>query len=159
MAALREDGSAPPAGAGDGYGLAEPAYPGDPEPTGEPASLRSLVEDLEALIDDGQTYLSAELSYQKTRVSFVSDRLKKTIALAIGAAVVGLLAAIGLTVGLIIALTPLLTGWGATAVVVLSLLLVAFLLVQRAGSTWSSAMQVARSRGDASEDSGLEDEG
>ncbi len=48
-----------------------------------------------------------------------------------------MLALIGLTMGMIIALTPLITAWGATAVVVLTLLLIAYLLVWRAGKAWN----------------------
>jgi len=45
--------------------------------------------------------------------------------------VFALLAAIGLTVGLIFALTPLITAWGATAVVIVLLLVGAWLCVRR----------------------------
>jgi len=114
----------------------------------EAPAARSLIDDIESLVDDGRAYLGAELSYQKTRASFVSNRLKKTIVFALGAAVVGFVAFIGLTVGLIIALTPLLTGWGATAVVVGLLLLVAFLLVQKAAKNWRSGMGAVRSSDD-----------
>jgi len=114
------------------------------------APVRSLIDDIEAFIDDGRTYLNAELTYQKTRASFVTNRAGKTAVFGIGAAVLGLLAGIGLTVGLIIALTPLITAWGATAVVVGVLLLGAFLLMRRASSNWTSARQAMRS-GDADE--------
>lgn len=112
-----------------------PTY--EPEPTPVPA--RSLIDDIEALIDDGRNYVHAELSYQKTRASFVSNRIGKAVGFGVAAAVMGLLAAIGLTVGLIIALTPHLTAWGATALVVGVLLLVAVLLLRRASRNWASA--------------------
>lgn len=83
-----------------------------------PADRRSLFEDVEVLIEDGKTYLEAELNFQKTRARFASDRAKRTLIFGSVALVFGLLALIGLTVGLILALTPLLTAWGATAVVV-----------------------------------------
>ena len=105
---------------------------------------RSLLDDVQALIDDARTYLDAELTYQKTRASFVSDRLKKAVVFGAGAAVIGLVAFIGLTVGLIIALTPLLTAWGATAVVVGLLLIVAFVLVKKAARNWNSLMGAVR---------------
>lgn len=135
---------APPPGPGDEINLPDP--PGARvAATGEGPSQRSLLDDIEALIDDARTYLDAELSYQKTRASFVSDRLKKTVVFGAGAALIVFLALIGLTVGLIIALTPLLTGWGATAVVVGLMLLVAYILVRKAGRNWSSMMGVIQS--------------
>lgn len=98
---------------------------------------RSLFDDLEALIDDGRTYFEAELTYQKSRAGFVANRLKLTIAFGAVAAFFAILATIGLTVGLIIALAPLITAWGATALVVLAWLLIAYLLVRRAGRAWT----------------------
>ena len=112
--------------------------------TGE---TRSLIEDLEALVDDARTYIDAELTYQKTRAAFISDRLKKTIIFGVAAAAIAFLAAIGLTVGLIIALTPLITGWGATAVVVIVWLVAAYLLVRKAGEYWRDARREIGSDG------------
>ncbi len=128
------------------YDRLEPASVGSaPADTGIPPT-RSLVEDMEALVDDARTYVDAELSYQKSRASFVTDRVKRTLIFAVGAATVGLLAAIGLTVGLIIALTPLVTGWGATAIVVGLLLLVAYLLISRASKAWGDIQRVTGSK-------------
>lgn len=92
----------------------------------------SLFDDVEALVDDARTYFDAEVSYQKTRFAFVASCLKKGIAFIAIAAFVATLATIGLTVGLIIALTPLITAWGATAVVVLVYLLLAYVLIRQA---------------------------
>ncbi len=103
-----------------------------------PQDQRSVIDDIEALIDDARTYFDAELRYQKSRAAFVTDRLKRGIGFVVVSLVLGLLAAVGLTVGLIIALTPLITAWGATAVVVLTLLLIAFLLVRAAAQAFSS---------------------
>ncbi len=100
-------------------------------------ATRSLFDDFEALIDDGRTYFEAELSYQKNRAGFVANRLKLALVFGAVAAVLAVLAVFGLIVGLIIALTPLITAWGATAVVVLALLLAAFLLVRRAGRAFA----------------------
>ena len=108
------------------------------------APLRSLYDDFEALIDDARTYFDAELSYQKNRAGFVANRLKNGIVAALAALVIVIFALIGLTVGLIIALTPHVTAWGATAIVVGTLLLGAALLVRRAMIAFremSAAMQ------------------
>ena len=103
----------------------------------EAGGRRSLFDDFETLIDDGRTYFQAELHYQKSRAGFVANRMKLAIAFGVVAAFFAVLATIGLTVGLIIALTPLITAWGATAVVVLAWLLIAYLLVRRASRAWS----------------------
>jgi hypothetical protein len=113
----------------------------EPEPDlDEAAPDRSLRDDVEALIDDGKTYLEAELNYQKTRAAFVADRARAAVMLFAAAALLGFLALIGVTVGLIIALSPLLTPWGASALVV-GLLVVATLLAARAAAArWNRLM-------------------
>lgn len=104
------------------------------------ADERSLAADVQALIEDGKTYLEAELVYQKTRAAFVADRAKGAFIYGAVAAVFGFLALIGLTVGLIIALTPLLTAWGASALVVFALLAAALMAMRRASQRWTKLM-------------------
>ena len=116
------------AGGAEPAGLPEAAGPSSYEGD-EPE--RSLLDDVEALIDDGKTYLEAELAYQKTRAAYVAAGAKNVALFGAVAAVFALLAAIGLTVGLIFALTPLITAWGATAVVVVLLLVGAWLCVRK----------------------------
>ena len=101
---------------------------------------RSLLEDLHALYDDGKTYASAELTFQKTRASFAAGKMKSVAIFGAGAALMGLLAAIGLTVGLIMALATLIGPLGATLVVVGVLLIVAFVCVRSAGKKWGELM-------------------
>ncbi len=98
--------------------------PVDPALVPEP----SLVEDVKALLDDGKTYLEAELQYQKSRAAYAVDRGKSGAIYGVAAAAVLHLALIGLVVGLILALSPLITAWGATAVVVGVLVAVAAVL-------------------------------
>jgi hypothetical protein len=112
--------------------------PAEDEGTGEPE--RSLRDDVEALIDDGKTYLEAELAYQKTRAAFVADRAKGAIIFGAVAALFGFLALIGLTVGLIIALSPLLTPWGASGLVVALLVIGALIAARAAGRRWTRLM-------------------
>lgn len=102
------------------------------------AEDRSLIDDVEVLIEDGKTYLEAELNYQKTRALFVGDRAKGVALWALVGFVFAWMALIGLTVGLIIALTPPLSAWGATAVVVIVWLLVAIVSLSVAASHWKS---------------------
>lgn len=108
------------------------------------AERRSLLDDIEDLIVDARTWVDAEFTYQKTRAGFVAASLKQMIALLVLAAVLGLLALIGLTVGLIITLMPLLTPLGATLAVVVVLLLVSLLLVRSAASRWREAAGAIR---------------
>lgn len=138
MTAREEDTLAPLPAEGE---VRLPDPPSDEDaPADDLPAERSLLDDIGALFDDAKTYFQAELTYQKTRASFVSNRLKKTVGFAFAALFLVLLATVGLTVGLIIALSPLLTPWGATAVVVLGLLLLAYLLVRSAGNAWSEIM-------------------
>jgi len=134
-----DDRIAPPGRGDDGV----PAIEDEEAPAalGAEQDLRSLREDVEALIDDGKTYLEAELIYQKTRAAFVADRAKGAVIYGAMAAAFGVLALIGLTVGLIIALTPLLTAWGASALVVGLLLIAAFLAMRAASKRWNRLMQ------------------
>ena len=128
---------------------AEPAaLPEDTGPAGyegeEPD--RSLLEDVEALIEDGKTYLEAELAFQKTRAAFVAQGAKGIAGFGALAAGLAVLALIDLTVGLILALTPLITAWGATAVVVGALLIGAWLCVRSALKRWRAISAAASGR-------------
>lgn len=106
-----------------------PDLPDDLEPVTMPSENEeadahdgSLMADIDALLADGKTYLQAEVAYQKSRAGYTANRLKWTAIY--GAAAFGLLhlALIGLTVGLVIALVPLVGPWLATAIVVAALL-------------------------------------
>jgi hypothetical protein len=116
-----------------------------PAPEGAEHELRSLRDDVEALIDDGKTYLETELVYQKTRAAFVADRAKGAVIFGAVAVLLGFLALIGLTVGLIIALIPLLTAWGASALVVALLAVGAFVMLRVANARWNRLMQAIES--------------
>jgi hypothetical protein len=129
----------------------EPALPEPPaadDPDGLPLEEdeRSLLDDVRALIEDGKTYLEAELAFQQTRAGYVADKAKSIAALGAAAVLLVLLALIGLTVGLIFALTPLLTAWGASAVVVGLLGLGAFLCVRAAAGHWKRLMGAMKSK-------------
>lgn len=87
----------------------------------------SLMEDVMSLLDDGVTYAEAEVAYQKSRLAYAGDRAKKVAILGGLAIVLVIFALFGLVFGAILALTPLLTAIGATALVVAILLVVALL--------------------------------
>ncbi|AOL23616.1 Putative Holin-X, holin superfamily III [Erythrobacter litoralis] len=104
--------------------------PADPTTVGPPEEglSESLTEELAALIDDGRTYVSAELNFQKTRASLAGKNAGIALGLAIVAVVVLHVAVLALAVGLVMALAPLVTIWGAIAIVVGGLLAVTGLL-------------------------------
>ncbi|MGX7952540.1 phage holin family protein [Tsuneonella sp. HG249] len=98
----------------------------------------SLIDDVRNLVDDGKTYLEAELQYQKSRAALVADRGRSgAIYGAIALALVHL-ALVALVVGLVIALTPLITAWGATAAVVGVLTVVAGIFAVKAKGKFAS---------------------
>lgn len=90
----------------------------------------SLADDISALIDDGKTYIEAEIAFQKTRLSFAANRSKSGIGFILGAVAFLHLALIGLVVGAIISLIPIAGPVGAT------LLVVGTLLIATAVSLW-----------------------
>ncbi len=90
----------------------------------EPAAAaeRSLVDDVRELVSDGRTLLEAELAYQKSRAALAGRTAKSMagwIALALSLVFFALMA---LVMGLLLILTPLIGGLGATLVVVFGLL-------------------------------------
>jgi hypothetical protein len=100
------------------------------------ASERSLSDDLRQLADDARVLAQAELAYQKSRAAFAGQEVKRIAILGTLAAVLVFFALMALTLGLVIALTPLLTAWGATAAVFCGLLIVAGLCALLASSRW-----------------------
>ncbi|MEP0191074.1 MAG: hypothetical protein ABJP70_10650 [Erythrobacter sp.] len=93
------------------------------------AFQESLVEEAAALIDDGKTYLEAELAFQKTRAGIAGKSAAKAAVFAIIAIILLHIAFLALAVGLVIALEPLVTIWGAIGIVFGGLLLLVLLLL------------------------------
>jgi hypothetical protein len=91
-----------------------------------------LSEDIAALIASGRTYAEAELAFQKTRASLAGSNAGKAVAALVLALVLVNIALTALAIGAVLALQPLITIWGAIAVVVGALLLGAGLLVRSA---------------------------
>ncbi len=90
----------------------------------------SLTDDVLALFEDGKTYAEAELRFQKSRAGFIGNRLKGAIAFGLGAFGVLHLALIAATVGLVIALAPLVGPWAATAIVTLALIVAGVVMLR-----------------------------
>lgn len=89
----------------------------DPSPDDD-ARERSLVDDLRLLAEDARRLADAEVAYQKSRASFAGQELRSIVVLVLLAGSMVFIALMALTFGLVLALTPLLTAWGATGVVV-----------------------------------------
>lgn len=100
------------------------------------AAERSLVDDVRQLIEDGRTLAEAEFAYQKSRAAVAGEGVKGAAMFGGLALAFGLFALLALTVGLLIALTPLLTAWGATAAVTGGLLLAGALAGLTARRRW-----------------------
>jgi len=87
-------------------------------PPPSPVYNESIVEELGAVIDDAKLYATAELAFQKTRAKI----LGKSVGIAAAAVVLALIllhiSFIALAVGLVMALEPLVTIWGAIGIVV-----------------------------------------
>ncbi|MBV7259923.1 phage holin family protein [Erythrobacter crassostreae] len=88
----------------------------------------SLTEEIAALIDDGRTYAEAEFAFQKTRAAIAGKSVGFAIAYVVVAIITLHIAVLALAVGMVMALAPLVTIWGAIAIVVGVLLLATVLL-------------------------------
>lgn len=105
------------------------------------AAERSLVEDVVHLVEDGKNYLDAELQYQKARAGVVGSGARKAALLAALGFAFLLLALLAITVGLLLALSPVLGPWWAILIVTLGLLGAAGLCALAARRKWRSALQ------------------
>ena len=114
-----------------GLSGAAQATPDAPEEE-ENDGLTSLRDDLAMLVEDARTYAEAEIAFQKTRVSIAGKHGMRAIVLLVLALVLLHIALIALAVGAVIALAPLVTIWGAIAIVVGVMLFGVALLVMGA---------------------------
>ena len=146
----------------DGAGQEDAALPDAPAdihaPTDDTAAPPeayfddSLMGEIGALIDDGRTYAEAEIAFQKTRAKLAG----RTIGVAAGSLVLAIIllhiALLALAVGLVIALAPLVTIWGAIAIVVGGLLagMAFFVWVAAKSGSKVSGLFAASSSDDAS---------
>jgi Flp pilus assembly protein TadB len=106
------------------------------------ARERSLNEDLHQLASDARAYAQAELQFQKSRAAYTAAASKSIGIYAAVALVLVFFAAMAFVVGLVIALGPWLTPWGAMAVVTLALLGLAVIALLRAKKRAAVLMSV-----------------
>jgi hypothetical protein len=126
--ALDVPADAPPAGTTGGGSPDE--TPGTPPP--ENSLDDGLFDEVVRVFDDGVTYAQAELGFQKTRAK-LAGRAAGMAALYVTIALVLVhIALLALAVGLVIALAPFVTIWGAIAIVVGVILLGAVWLLLKA---------------------------
>jgi Putative Actinobacterial Holin-X, holin superfamily III len=103
---------------------------------------RSLEGDLRDLAGHARGYAKAEIAFQKTRAAY-AGKSGFVIALCLAAAFVFLtLTVMALVFGLIFALAPLLTAWGAVGVVSLGLLIAAGICLFAALRRWRTMTAV-----------------
>lgn len=127
----------PAAGAASAAAAAKAA-----EAAAEVPGETSLGARLAAILREGENLVGAEIAYQKARVGFGWERGKKVVAFLLLAAAFGGLTLVALVVGLLIALAPLLTAWGALAVVGLGLALLSALCFRAAVRAFRQARAV-----------------
>ncbi|WP_305095973.1 phage holin family protein [Croceibacterium aestuarii] len=144
-----EDVRLTPLGGGSVSGVADAQGDRASSDAEERAAARSLLNDIETLVEDGKTYLEAEAHFQKSRAIFVLDGAKSAAIYGSIAGAFGFIALIGLTVGLIIALAPVLTPWGSSAVVVGAEFILALVFGRMAATRWQRIMNALSSDGSA----------
>lgn len=122
-----------------GLARAPDSEPADPALTPEPAAetegttgFTALRDEVSALVEDARTYAEAEVAFQKTRASLAGKHGARALVMLVLALVLLHIALIALAVGAVIALAPLVTIWGAIAIVVGVLLIGVALLVRAA---------------------------
>ena len=108
-------------------GLSEPSAdtPGAPGADADDAgfaaaedALAALREEIDVLVEDARTYAEAEVQFQKTRAALAGKTAGHALVMLVLALVLLHIALIALAVGAVIALAPLVTIWGAIAIVV-----------------------------------------
>lgn len=127
---------------------------GDQSDTDLPPPLfdDSITGEIATLIDDGRTYAQAEIAFQKIRAKLAGKHVAIALACAIIAIVLLHIAFLALAVGLVIALAPLVTIWGAIGIVVGGLLIfvIALGLKAKSSGTRLAALFASSDEDDAS---------
>ncbi len=112
----------------------------------------SITGEIATLIDDGRNYAQAEIAFQKIRAKLAGKHVAIALACGIVAIVLLHIAFLALAVGLVIALAPLVTIWGAIGIVVGALVLLVVLLGLKAKSSGTklAALFASADEGEAS---------
>lgn len=110
--------------------------PPDRAPETSEGGFSELMAEVIGLIEQGKTFARAELAFQTARAALVGAAVRNIALYGLFALIFVFFALGGLTIGLILTLTPLVGALGATAIVVLTLLIGAAVLGKLALSTW-----------------------
>ncbi len=121
--------------------------PDDAETAGADDGISSVIADVRQLAADAKSLAEAELAYQTSRAQFAGQAAGRIALYGLVALVLAVFALGALVVGLLIALTPLVTAWGATAIVAGGLALVALLCVMLAKAKWTRAKAAIAEKG------------
>lgn len=113
---------------------------------GDDAVDRHLEDDLRLLVDHGVAFARAEVDWQKARVGYAAGRIKWIALLGVLALLLLFFSLVALTVGLVIALTPLIGAVAATLAVFGGLLLLALIFATIAAGQWKSMMAALSNR-------------
>jgi predicted RND superfamily exporter protein len=110
-----------------------PAAGGADRDNGAEDALTALRDEIAVLIDDARTYAEAEAAFQRTRATIAGKTAGRAIVLLVLALVLLHIALIALAVGAVFALAPLVSVWGAMAIVVGAMLagVIALVLMAR----------------------------
>lgn len=104
--------------------------------SGPDSGVQPLIAELRLLLQDATGLARSEIAYQTSRAKVVGAGVRNMALAAVFALIFVIFALGGLTVGLLLALTPLVTAWGATAIVVGMLLLGAGLCLIAGLGSW-----------------------
>jgi hypothetical protein len=104
----------------------------EPDERDDAASGFSLTDDIMAMLEDGKTYLEAEKAYQKSRARFAVHHAKRGTVIGLAGFALIHAALVGLMVGLVMALAPHVTVWGAIAIVAGGFIVLGLLLARLA---------------------------
>jgi putative Mn2+ efflux pump MntP len=118
----------------------------DHDAAAEAARERALGDDLHALLESGLALAKAEVDLQQARAGYAVGKIRSIAILGVAAFVLVCFALIALTVGLVIALTPLLGALCATFAVFGGLVLVAFACALVAKSLWTRMIRELSNR-------------
>lgn len=113
----------------------------------EDARHRHLEDDLRGLVDRGLAFAKAEVELQQARAGYAIGKLKWIGILGGLALVLAFFSLVALTVGLVIALTPLIGALGATLAVFAGLLVIAAISALLAVSHWKRMTAALSNRG------------
>lgn len=109
-----------------------PAEPAPDAPEAPDTTLSALRDDVTALVEDARNYAEAEIAFQKTRAALAGKHGARALGMLVLALILLHIALIALAVGAVIALAPLVTIWGAIAIVVGVMLIGVAVLVMSA---------------------------